>query len=106
MATKKQATKKRATRQKKIPARASSGVGLTAISIGVTAIAAGAVVIGYIATRMRDKNAAEHPAPDLVLEPSDRGADDRAPDAFRPDPTASVPAGEREALRPATLPVR
>ena len=28
----------------------------------------------------------------------------RAPDAFRPDPTAPVPDSEREALRPATGP--
>lgn len=40
----------------------------------------------------------EHAAPDLA--PGAAPAD-RAPEAFRPDPTAPVPAGEREALRPA-----
>ena len=47
---------------------------------------------------------AEHPAPDLALDQPRPGPDDRAPDAFRPDPTAAVPESEREGLRPATGP--
>ncbi len=45
----------------------------------------------------------EHAAPDLTGDTRPDGSQ-RAPDAFRPDPTAPVPAGEREALRPATAP--
>ena len=47
--------------------------------------------------------AGEHAAPDLAAKAPPPGTD-RAPDAFRPDPTAPVPASEREALRPATGP--
>ncbi|MDO7844507.1 hypothetical protein [Sphingomonas immobilis] len=43
----------------------------------------------------------EHAAPDLALDAAPAGTN-RAPDAFRPDPTAPVPASEREGLRPAT----
>lgn len=32
------------------------------------------------------------------------GAQDRAPDAFRPDPTAAIAADKRDAFAPATLP--
>lgn len=47
--------------------------------------------------------AAEHVPTDLLsAEPVTR--DTRAPDAFRPDPTAVPTAEEREALRPATGP--
>ena len=46
---------------------------------------------------------AEHVPTDLM---GDRhpGPNDRAADAFRPDPTAPVPENEREGLRPATGP--
>ena len=40
----------------------------------------------------------EHPAPDLAPGAAPTG---RAPEAFRPDPTAPIPAGERDAFRPA-----
>ena len=33
------------------------------------------------------------------------GPEDRAPEAFRPDPTAPVSAEDRESMRPATIPV-
>lgn len=47
--------------------------------------------------------AAEHEATDLAAdEPVTKFS--RAPDAFRPDPTAVPTAAEREALRPATGP--
>jgi len=42
-----------------------------------------------------------HEAPDLAEGEPRPTAHDRAPDAFRPDPTAPVPASEREGLRPA-----
>lgn len=44
-----------------------------------------------------------HAAPDLAPAAPPPGTD-RAPEAFRPDPTAAVPAAEREAFRPATMP--
>lgn len=40
-----------------------------------------------------------HDAPDLALD-ADAPGTDRAPDAFRPDPTATPTASERESLRP------
>lgn len=40
-----------------------------------------------------------HDAPDLALD-ADTPGTDRAPDAFRPDPTAIPTAAERESLRP------
>lgn len=42
----------------------------------------------------------EHVPTDLMGD-THPGPDDRAIDAFRPDPTAPVPAGERDAFRPA-----
>lgn len=47
--------------------------------------------------------AAEHVPTDLMAD-HPPGAHDRAPDAFRPDPTAVPTAEERESLRPATGP--
>lgn len=44
-----------------------------------------------------------HRVPDLEGD-KHPGPHDRAVDHFRPDPTAPVPASEREALRPATGP--
>lgn len=71
----------------------------------------GAAVLGggaYLARRLAKRGAfagnAEHAAPDLALDKPHPGPTDRAPDAFRPDPTAPVPASEREGLRPATGP--
>lgn len=42
----------------------------------------------------------EHPPTDLMGD-KHPGFEDRAVDAFRPDPTAPVPEGERDAFRPA-----
>ena len=91
-------------KQKKSKANGSDGPGIAAISIGAAAIAAGAAVIGYAAMRLRGPGNAEHEAPDLALDQPHPGPDQRAPEAFRPDPTAPVPASEREGLRPATGP--
>ena len=94
------ATKK----QTKSKAKGAKGSGIAALSIGAAAIAAGAAAIGYAAVRLRGPGDAEHEAPDLALDQPHPGPDDRAPDAFRPDPTAPVPESEREGLRPATGP--
>jgi hypothetical protein len=91
-------------RKKQKKANGSNGPGIAAISIGAAAVAAGAAVIGYAAMRRRGPGNAEHGAPDLALDQPHPGPDHRAPEAFRPDPTAPVPANEREGLRPATGP--
>lgn len=46
----------------------------------------------------------EHVPTDLMTD-HHPGPDERAVDAFRPDPLAPVPPEEREALRPVTKPV-
>lgn len=43
-------------------------------------------------------------AADLGLDQPHHGPEDRAPDDFRPDPTAPVAASKRDAFAPATLP--
>lgn len=71
----------------------------------ISAVAAGlgaALGLGWLDRFLPKKNA-EHDAPDLAADAPTPGTD-RAPDAFRPDPTAAVPASEREGLRPATGP--
>ena len=68
------------------------GALLTGAALGL------ALLLGRSSRRVRDG----HAAPDLEGD-THRAATDRAPDAFRPDPTAPVPASERDALRPATL---
>lgn len=93
-----------AKKKQKKSKNGSDGPGIATISLGAAAIAAGAAAIGYAAMRLRGPGNAEHEAPDLVLDQPHPGAGDRAPEAFRPDPTAPVPASEREGLRPATGP--
>ncbi|MBN8816572.1 MAG: hypothetical protein J0J06_14140 [Sphingomonas sp.] len=73
-------------------------------AIGATAVAGIAVAAVGAAFRFgwfdRFLPATEgHDAPDLALDATTPGTD-RAPDAFRPDPTAIPTAGEREGLRP------
>lgn len=75
----------------------------TAIAtIGTAVLAVGAGLAAFLLRKRR--NPAEHAAPDLALGKPRPGPDDRAPEAFRPDPTAVPSAGERESLRPATGP--
>ena len=75
-------------------------IGLAALG---TLVGAGAAV--FAALKFRGPGNAEHKAPDLALDAERPGTSERAPDAFRPDPGAPVPASEREALRPVTTPV-
>lgn len=74
----------------------------TAISLGAAAVALGGVLVTLLARGRSYAASAEHAAPDLALDKPHPGPDDRAPVAFRPDPTAPVPPSDREALRPAT----
>lgn len=76
----------------------------------VAASAVGAVIAGVGAAfgmgwldRFLPTGNAEHDAPDLAADAPTPGST-RAPEAFRPDPTAPVPASERDGLRPATGP--
>lgn len=80
-------------------------------------LAAGALaVLGGLAAAFRfgafdralakvSSTGAEHAVPDLALDKPHNDGSARAPEAFRPDPTASISAAERDAFRPATVPV-
>jgi hypothetical protein len=74
------------------------------LSIAALALVAGGSLLALFGRRLRPSGGAEHAAPDLALDKPHPGPNDRAPEAFRPDPTAPVPAGERDGLRPATGP--
>ncbi len=84
------------------PAKTAGVSTLRTVALAATGIAVG--LLGVVLARRKPGNA-EHAAPDLALDQPHPGPTDRAPDAFRPDPTAPVPASEREGLRPATGPV-
>lgn len=86
------------------PARSrlmTAGIGLLGVALGLG---------GWLLARQQrdaragDVGTGEHVPVDLALDKPHPGPRDRAPEAFRPDPTAPVPAGERDALRPATGP--
>lgn len=74
----------------------------TATAVGAVASAIGAALHFGLFDRLLAGGTGSdgHPVPDLE---GDRhpGPADRAPEHFRPDPTAAVPAADREALRPA-----
>lgn len=99
---------KKTARRRAAPAAAktqptTASRALSAFSIGALAVAAGAAAYQGL-RRWRRPDDAEHPAPDLALDAPRPGSDgQRAPVDFRPDPTAPVPAGERDALRPALV---
>ncbi len=69
-------------------------------AIGAVATAVGAALQFGLFDRFFPGNA-EHDAPDLAEGKPHPGPHDRAPVAFRPDPTAPVPPSERDGLRPA-----
>jgi len=73
-------------------------------ALGAASIVGGALLTVFVARKVtRRRNSAEHIPTDLLgdIRPAQG---DRALDAFRPDPTAPVPVGMRESLRPATGP--
>jgi hypothetical protein len=78
----------------------SKTFGLNALSIGAAAIGLGGALLAVFLRPK--KNPAEHAVPDLALDKPHPGPHDRAPEAFRPDPTAIPTKEERESLRPAT----
>ncbi|WP_242116093.1 hypothetical protein [Sphingomonas lacusdianchii] len=92
-----------AKHKKQKPKSRKAGVStLRTVALGAAGIAVG--LFGVLLARRKTPGEG-HAAPDLALDKPHPTATDRAPDAFRPDPTAAVPASEREALRPATGPV-
>lgn len=76
---------------------------VTAVGAAAAAIAS-ALHFGLFDRFLSRDGGAEHKAPDLAEDHPRPTAHDRAPVAFRPDPTAPVPPSERESLRPATGP--
>ena len=84
---------------------ARSGADTRSIVLGVAAGfgAIAAIMAGFSALARRSARDGGHPAPDLAADAAPVGSQ-RAPEAFRPDPTAPVSESEREGLRPATGP--
>jgi hypothetical protein len=79
-------------------------MGRTLLATGAAAIGLGGALLALVlSTRKSSPN--EHAVPDLALDRPHPGPADRAPEAFRPDPTAVPGKDERDAFRPATLPV-
>jgi len=72
----------------------------TAISLGAVAVTIGGLLVTLLARGRSYAASGEHSAPDLALDQPHPGPEDRAPVAFRPDPTAKVPSADREVLRP------
>ena len=89
-----------AARKAAAPRQSSASRALGIASVSALAVAVGAALFEGV-RRLARRGNAEHPAPDLALDRPRPSANDRAPQAFRPDPTAPVPASEREGLRPA-----
>ncbi|SDA36707.1 hypothetical protein [Sphingomonas sp. NFR15] len=102
------AAKRGATARAKPGAKNGTPGRSTAIGVvaGLGAIAAGvAAALRFgLFDRLRPVGTAEHAAPDLAPGRPHPGPDARAPEAFRPDPTAPVTAAERDAFRPALVP--
>ena len=91
-----------ATRRKQTRDPSDRKLGVALLSAGAAAIGLGATLAALLIRR--ERQAKGHPAPDLAPDAPAPSADARAPEHFRPDPTAVPTAEEREALRPATGP--
>ncbi|ATY33997.1 hypothetical protein [Sphingomonas psychrotolerans] len=94
--------KTKTTNRQRKPAAKSRGKSLALGTLSIGAIA-GAFAAAAFALLKRSKTArgsAGHVPTDLMGD-AHPGPNDRAIDAFRPDPTAPIPAGERDAFRPA-----
>jgi hypothetical protein len=108
-------TAARTKKEEAAPASEPRRLGPLAVALGAAAVAAGGLLVllsraasaipglGRRASHDGSFGDGEHPPVDL-LGAEHPGPEDRAAEAFRPDPTAPVPAGERDALRPATGP--
>lgn len=96
-AAKPAARKAPAAKAAKQPSTASRA--LSVVSFGALAVAAGAGIFELVRRFALPRSKGTVPT-DLMGD-EHPGPDDRAIDDFRPDPTAAVPASEREALQPA-----
>ena len=85
--------------------KATKSMSNRTIGLAVLGSIIGAGAAAFAAFRFRKTQGVGHKAPDLALDADRPGTGERAPDAFRPDPAAPVPASEREAFRPVTTPV-
>ncbi|HEX8447254.1 MAG TPA: hypothetical protein VF649_11645 [Sphingomonas sp.] len=87
------------------PKQPSRTFGVGALSAVAAALGLGAALFAVALRKGRSlTNPAEHAAPDLAADAPPPSARQRAPDAFRPDPTAPVPPELRDSLRPAIGP--
>lgn len=84
--------------------RKSKTFGRDALAVGAAAIGLGGALLAVF-LRRKPGTPGGHAAPDLAPGAPHPGPADRAPPAFRPDPTAVPTQEERDALRPATIPV-
>lgn len=102
--TRKAPARKPAAKQATKPASTTTGRVLPTLAAVLGVAGAALAGIGLFRRRRASTDGSfgtgEHAAQDLAGD-ARPGATDRAPEAFRPDPTAPVPAGERDALRPA-----
>ncbi|MDR6787829.1 hypothetical protein J2Y58_001181 [Sphingomonas sp. BE138] len=96
----KKASKTQATKAKEVR-HTRAIVAATAVGAVIAGVGA-AIGMGWL-NRLLPVGNAEHAVPDLAADAPTPGTT-RAPEAFRPDPTAPVPAAERDGLRPATGP--
>jgi hypothetical protein len=94
-------TKTARPRQRKT-AKGADGrkLALGTLSAGAIVGAVAAAAFAVFKLGRRDRGSAEHVPTDLMGD-THPGPNDRAVDAFRPDPTAPIPEGERDAFRPA-----
>lgn len=82
------------------PERGGKRFGLGTLSIGAAIGAVAAAAFAVLKLGQRARASAEHVPTDLLGDTRPEPGD-RAPVDFRPDPTAPIPAGERDAFRPA-----
>jgi hypothetical protein len=90
---------KAANRQRKA-AKPGKSLGLGTLSIGAVVGAIAAAGFALFKRSQAARGSAGHVPTDLMGD-SHPGPEDRAPVDFRPDPTAPIPADERDAFRPA-----
>lgn len=87
-----------------VAAIGATAMGLLLRGVNWSGLAASSNTTGGTDRRDGTTAAGEHTAPDLALDRPHPGSDHRAPEAFRPDPTAVPTADELDSLRPATGP--
>lgn len=92
-------TKTTRTQRKAKAAPDAKAIALGTLSVGAVLGAVAAAAFGILKLGRRDRDPGHVPT-DLMGD-AHPGPDDRAIDAFRPDPTAAVPDDERDAFRPA-----